>query len=169
MKKIILTALFSLIIVFFNSCNQSKINELNMRITNLQKDSCQLASENNLLKAKVDSIEKQKLKEDSIENKCKMGQSLVNYFVNTKNYFWNRGSIQSVKSSYQYCISLLEKMGSTIENSQKNEINKLIQSINEFSNKIDDYNSSAKMKMGANLWLALTKNKVNEIKSKLCK
>jgi len=60
-------------------------------------------------------------------------------------------------------------MGSTIENSQKNEINKLIQSINEFSNKIDDYNSSAKMKMGANLWLALTKNKVNEIKSKLCK
>jgi len=169
MKKIILTALFSLIIVFFNSCNQSKIDELNMRITNLQKDSCQLASENNLLKAKVDSIEKQKLKEDSIENKCKMGQRLVNYFVNTKNYFWNRGSIQSVKSSYQNCISLLEKMGSTIENSQKNEINKLIQSINEFSNKIDDYNSSAKMKMGANLWLALTKNKVNEIKSKLCK
>ena len=146
------------------SCNQSKIDELNLRITSLQKDSVILSSKIDSL-LKVSSQMSSTIDSIKIDKRLKSFPGMLSTLCKKINlYNADRIGYNELDNYYNNLVNELEQINPNIKNEVYVEVNNLFKDYKNAENNFGP-DQDGQTKMRRQLWMSLFENKVNKIKS----
>ena len=163
MKKLLL---FLILLLFFASCNQSKIDSLNNHIQLLQKDSIAYTVKINSQSMKIDSLQIKAHIADSVvfvEKLTSFGDHILNVYEKSKLCAYNHISYSEVSNIVDITFKEYQILKPHFKKELCSEIEDYLQdidkTINRFGNDTYDFNQSLRK----NLFFAATKYKVKHL------